>query len=81
MKELFDYANDYIKKMDAKDITLLKFCLLALGILIGIGVPKKFRKAVILISLLVFMMTYIPVMADFIGGLVEHSGSKSIKIS
>ena len=70
MKELFDYANDYIKKMDARDITLLK-----------IGVPKKFRKVVILISLLVFIMTYIPVMADFIGGLVERSGGKSIKIS
>lgn len=66
--------------MDAKDITLLKFCLLALGILIGIGVPKKFRKAVIAIALLVFVMTYIPVVADFLGGLVERSGSKSIKI-
>ena len=81
MRALFEYANDYIKKMDAKDITLLKFCLLALGILIGIGVPKKFRKAVILIALLVFVITYIPVMADFFGGLVERSGSKSIKIA
>lgn len=81
MKELFDYANDYIKKMDTKDMALLKFCLLALGILIGIGVPKKFRKAVIFISLLVFVITYIPVMADFIGGLVERSGGKSIKLS
>ena len=81
MKELFDYANDYIKKMDTKDMALLKFCLLALGILIGIGVPKNFRKAVIFISLLVFVITYIPVMADFIGGLVERSGGKSIKLS
>ncbi len=81
MKELFDYAKDYVKKMDAKDVTLSKFCLLALGILIGIGLPKKLRKAVMLIILLVFVIAYIPAIADFIGGLVEYSGSKSIKIS
>lgn len=59
-KEIFDNTNQYIKESDWKDITLLKFCVLSLGILIGFCVPKKCRKKVGICCSIVFLGTYVP---------------------
>ena len=38
---LFELADDYLARADWRDIALLKFCLAALGVLIGISLPKE----------------------------------------
>ena len=43
MKKLIAAGNLYLKKMDLFDIALLKLCLGALGVLIGLGAAKKHR--------------------------------------
>ena len=44
MNKLTDAANRYLKDCSWKDIAVLKFCLIALGVLLGIAVPAD-RKS------------------------------------
>lgn len=44
MKKLLDWANDCIRQWDWKDVALLKFCMLALGILAGLAMPHRGRR-------------------------------------
>lgn len=66
MKKLFAYANQYVAESDWKDMALLKFCLCAMGILIGVNVAPKHKKPVACGAVLVFIATYIPLMRKFI---------------
>ena len=66
MKSLFSYADAYIKNCTWKDLALVKFCLCAIGVMIGLSVPKEKRKIPFLGSLLVFLVTYFPLMGKFI---------------
>lgn len=63
MKNLFELGNQYAKESDWKDFALLKFCLCAMGIIIGTQVTPKYKKTVIRASIGVFIATYIPLMA------------------
>ena len=65
MKALFALGNRYVKESDWKDLALLKFCLWAMGMLMGMLVPPKNRKAVAWGCTGVFLVTYIPLMAKF----------------
>ena len=65
MKKLFDAANRYIETSDWKIIAVLKFCLISLGMMLGMAVGRKNRKPVFLTALAVFSATYIPLMAKF----------------
>lgn len=62
---LFDVTDEYCKQSNWKILTLLKFCLFAMGIMVGMQVPKKKKKTVYAISGLIFTVTYIPLMAKF----------------
>mgnify|MGYP000212821489 CR=1 FL=1 len=44
MKKLFGYADEYIRKSDWKDMALVKFCLMSIGLMIGMFVPKGEEK-------------------------------------
>ena len=44
MKCLIDIGNRYAKESDWKTITLLKFCLCAMGIMIGLKVPREKKQ-------------------------------------
>lgn len=63
MKNLFELGNQYAKESDWKDFALLKFCLCAMGIIIGTQVSPKYKKIVVRASAGVFIATYIPLMA------------------
>lgn len=63
MKKLFALADAYLKESDWKDLALIKLCLCAMGILIGMALPRKHRRIVIPAALAVFLATYIPLMA------------------
>ena len=65
MKNLFQWADEYIRESDWKTLAALKFCLCAIGILIGIAVPSKAKKPVLIGAAAVFLGTYIPLMVKF----------------
>lgn len=65
MKNLFQWADEYIRESDWKTLAVLKFCLCAIGILIGIAVPSKAKKPVLIGAAAVFLGTYIPLMVKF----------------
>ena len=62
MKYFLDLGNRYMQESDWKDLSLLKFCLFAMGLLIGTQVTEKYKKPVIGVSLGVFIATYILLM-------------------
>ena len=62
MKKLFAAADRYVETSDWKIIAVLKFCLISLGIMIGMQIKPKYKKSVFLGSLSVFAVTYVPLM-------------------
>ena len=66
MQCLFSCANQYVKESDWKDFALVKLCLCAIGVMIGLAVPKKKKKMPLLIAAIVFIATYIPLMTKFL---------------
>ena len=66
MKKIFECADCYVVTGGWKMIAVLKFCLISLGMLLGLSVSGKGKKAVKGLALLAFLATYIPLMADFI---------------
>ena len=65
MKKLFDAANRYIETSDWKTIAVLKFCLISLGLMIGMAIRKEDKKPVFLGAVTVFTAPYIPLMVKF----------------
>ena len=65
MTMLFEAANRYIETSDWKIIAVLKFCLISLGMMIGMLIPPDRKKGVFLGALGVFFAAYIPLMAKF----------------
>lgn len=65
MKKLFACADQFIKESDWKDLALVKFCLCAMGIMIGLCIPKEKKKYPFLMAFTVFLVTYIPLMVKF----------------
>lgn len=68
---IFKTADNYLKECDWKDMALLKFCLIGLGLSAGASLAKKYRKEVICVGSLMFVTTYVPVMAKFGKVLLE----------
>ena len=65
MKRLFDYADRYLQESDWKTIALLKFCLFSMGLLVGTYISQKKKDCARIIALIVFVVTYVPLMAKF----------------
>lgn len=66
MKKLFDYANKYASKSTWKEFALVKFCVCAIGVIIGVLLPDSVKKQALIIAGIIFVITYIPLMAGFI---------------
>ena len=62
MKRLFELGNRYAGQSTWKDFALVKFCLCAIGVMIGINIPKKHRRAAACAAAGVFAVTYVPLM-------------------
>lgn len=62
MDKFFEIGNQYAKESDWKDFALVKLCLCAMGVLMGIAVPQKHRKTAVWTAMGVFVVTYIPLM-------------------
>lgn len=62
MKELFELGNKYAQESDWKDFAAVKFCLCAMGVLIGTFITTKHKPKVRRIAGSIFLITYIPLM-------------------
>ena len=69
MRKLFSAADAYISKMNWKDLALVKLCLCAAGVMLGLAAPKKLRKWAALGAVVIFVTTYIPIMLKFFSHL------------
>ena len=65
MKKLFEAANRYIVTSDWKIIAVLKFCLISLGMMLGMWIRPKHRKPIFIGALWVFIASYISLMVRF----------------
>ena len=63
--EIIGIRQPICQRERLKDFALVKFCLCSMGIMIGTQVTPKHRKKVIALSAMVFLITYIPLMAKF----------------
>lgn len=73
MDKLLKLANDYIKTMDWKDITLVKLCVFFAGVAIGTLVAPKNKKTVFFLALAVFIASYIPCMVKLVQFYLENN--------
>ena len=71
MNTVFKAADRYIAESDWKTIAVLKFCLISLGMLIGMLIKPRHKKAVAAGALCVFAITYVPLMAKFADALLK----------
>ncbi|MEA4941230.1 hypothetical protein SDC9_75305 [bioreactor metagenome] len=69
MKKLFSAADRYLRACDWRDIAVLKFCLCALGVLVGLAIPTQRKKPAARIAGLVFAVTYVPLLVKFLFAL------------
>lgn len=67
MKNIVTAGEAYIKKMNILDMGLLKICVFSLGLFSGVCVSRKNRKRVGFWALVVYILTYIPLMSKFFG--------------
>ena len=75
MKRLTDAADRFLKASSWRDIAVLKFCLMALGVLMGLAVPARKKKPAAWVAALVFLATYVPLMGKFLPCLLEDRRS------
>lgn len=66
MRKLFDWADRWIAAATWRDVALVKLCLCAMGVLIGLCIPRRRKKGVAAAASAVFAMTYAPLMAKFL---------------
>ena len=72
MKKLFDYANRYAAGSTWKEFALVKLCLCAIGVIIGLFIPGRAKKPTLAAAILVFVATYIPLMVGFLRGIKQE---------
>ena len=75
MNRLTEAADRYLRDCTWKDISILKFCLIALGVLLGIAVPARRTRASAWAAALVFAATYVPLMGKFLPYLLGERGT------
>lgn len=70
MKRIFASADEFVRESDWKDLAVLKFCLLSLGVLAGMQIAERCKKGVRIAASIVFTLTYIPLMVKYLRILI-----------
>lgn len=73
MKRIFASANEFVRESNWKDLAVLKFCLLSLGLLAGMQIAERCKKGVRIAASVVFTLTYIPLMVKYLKILIGKS--------
>ena len=76
MRKLFEYANIYASQSTFKDFALIKFCLCAIGVFIGVLLPESVQAYALIVAGAVFLITYILLMLKFIKLIINESKKK-----
>ena len=66
MRKLVDAVNLCLQDCKWQDMVLLKTCVCAVGVLVGLAMPFKKKWGVAWAASLVFVMTYVPLMGKFL---------------
>lgn len=66
MKKLFSAADRYLRICTWRDIALLKVCVMAMGLLLGLMIPAQKKKLSAWAAALVFAGTCTPLLAKFL---------------
>lgn len=66
MKKFIKRCHEYINNMKLYDFALLKFCLISLGMMLGLFVKDKYKKPCFFASFTVFMASYVHIMTEFL---------------
>ena len=66
IRKLLRAGDAYIRTMDWKQMALVKLCLCAMGIILGLSVSKRAKKPVLIGALIVFFATYVPLISRFL---------------
>ncbi len=66
MRHLLAYSDKFMKQSNWKTLSLLKTCLLSLGIIIGFAIPKQHKQTTLFVAMGLFIITYIPLMAQML---------------
>ncbi len=77
MTKLFRLIDRFVQSSDWKTISLLKTCTCMVGVLLGLTVAEKHKKPVAAAALMVFLMTYIPLMSKLFTLLIEDGKTSS----
>ena len=70
MKRIFASADEFVRESDWKELAVLKFCLLSLGLLAGMQIAERCKKGVRIAASIVFTLTYIPLMVKYLRILI-----------
>ena len=71
MKKLLEYVNIYVDRYELKDFALLKICLCAMGVIIGLSIPEKKKRCPLVAAIFVFAFSYVLLMAQFVKVYME----------
>ncbi|MEG0780731.1 MAG: permease of phosphate ABC transporter [Oscillospiraceae bacterium] len=66
MKKLYALIDRCMDHCSWKDLGLIKVCMLALGILLGIALPKKAKRPMFWVAVVAFLATYVPLLVKFL---------------
>ena len=78
VKRTLEATDDYAKQSTWMDFALIKACLCALGVMIGISVPKESRKPVFGVAAVTYAVTYVAIMAKLLPMLNKAIQSKEM---
>ncbi len=67
MKKLIRAAREYMRVMTLADMALVKLCVLAAGMILGMTVPQRHRGKAVVGAVCLYAVTFAPVMAKLIG--------------
>lgn len=67
MERIFASADEFAAESSWKDLAVLKVCLLSLGLLAGMQLGERCKRGVKIAASAVFVLTYIPLMAKYLG--------------
>ena len=73
MRKLFELADIYAKQSTWKNFALVKFCLCAVGVIIGVLLPESVRTYALVIAGLIFLIIYIPLMIGFVKVIISEN--------
>ena len=78
MRKLIELGNRYAKDSDWKDFAFVKFCLCAMGVLIGVSIPKKHKRITQAIAGTVFGTTYFILMRKVFGVIKDMNNESDL---